>query len=229
MKIGIYGDSYADPAKMNPTPSWTSLLETKYSVTNYAVAGSNLYYSLVQIFKNFRSYDKNILVVTQPARLMIPEQYSIPETRQRFIAGIDTVEHLINDAANDSSLIKFYESAKQYIMYLQDLRYEDYIHKLMIADLIKKIPNLILIPGFKWSGLSLNIHSMYEIYVKETSAWNETSDSVRKYIDIRNCHMTAENNAIFASKVDQWITGAPVYINVDDFVTPTNKEFYLKQ
>lgn len=39
---------------------------------------------------------------------------------------------------------------------------------------------------------------------------------------------TAENNAIFASKVDEWISGSPVYINVDDFVTPTNKEFYLK-
>ena len=40
--------------------------------------------------------------------------------------------------------------------------------------------------------------------------------------------MTAENNAIFADKVEEWINGAPVYINVDDFVAPANKEFYLK-
>lgn len=228
MKIGIYGDSYADPIQMNSTPGWPVVLASKYNVTNHAVSGSNLYYSLSQVLKNSKNYDKHILVVTQPGRIMIPEQYSVSEPRKRFIAGMGTVEHMIEDAKNEPFMIKFYEAAKQYFTHLQDTKYEDYIHRLMIADLIKRVPNLIVIPGFSWSGISLNIHSMYEIYVKETKAWNETAESVRQYRDTRNCHMTAENNAIFASKVEEWISGSPVYINVNDFVAPTNKEFYLK-
>jgi hypothetical protein len=228
MKIGIYGDSYADPTQMNPTPSWPALLASKYDVTNHAVAGSNLYYSLTQLLKHSNSYDKNILVVTQPRRIMIPEHYTVSEPRKRFIAGIGTVEHMIKDTENESFMIKFYEAAKQYFILLQDSKYEDYIHRLMITDLIKRVPNLIVIPGFAQSGVPLNIHSIYEIYAKETTAWNETTESVRQYRDIRNCHMTAENNSIFASKVEEWISGSPVYINVNDFVAPTNKEFYLK-
>ena len=69
MKIGIYGDSFADPTQMNPTPTWSSILSEKYKVDNYAVSGSNLYYSASLILKTFQRYEKVILVATQPAGL----------------------------------------------------------------------------------------------------------------------------------------------------------------
>ena len=229
MKIGIFGDSFADPTQMNPTPTWSSILSEKHEVDNYAIMGSNLYYSASLILKTFQRYNKVILVVTQPGRLMIPEYYTVPEQRKRFIAGIGTIPDLESDIKpNESYLNKFYQAARQYLTLLQDLNYEKYIHSLMLKDLSSKISNLILIPAFKDSGAPESINSMFDIYLKECKAWGETMQSARLYKDIRNCHMTAENNAIFADKVEEWINGAPVYINVDDFVAPANKEFYLK-
>jgi hypothetical protein len=69
---------------------------------------------------------------------------------------------------------------------------------------------------------------MLYIYAKENTAWNLAGETViEEYNDIRNCHMTTENNVIFADKADKWINGEPVHINLDDFVTTTNKDFYL--
>ena len=225
MKIGIFGDSFADPTQMNPTPTWSSILSEKHEVDNYAIMGSNLYYSISLILKNYWKYDKVVLVVTQPGRIMIPENYPVSQQKKRFIPGIATISHLKdNIKPGEEYLDKFYQAAHQYISLLQDLRYEIYVHNLMATDITSRIPNIIAIPAFVSSGIHIQKNAMMDIYTKECLAWNSFPYSPQ---DRRNCHMTAENNVIFASKVEEWINGSPVYINVDDFVTPANKEFYL--
>ncbi len=228
MRIGIYGDSYADNMEWSPVTCWATLLSQKYQVTNYGVQGSSLYYSVVNLLKNFKKYDKNILIVTQPGRLMIPDSFPVSHVRNRCIAGMGMIDSLKYNLKEDSHLAEFYNTAKQYFLLLQDFDYETYIHNLMVEDILKKVPGVILIPAFSNSMSSFNGSSMYDITLKETVAWGETESSLKKYNDVRNCHMTAENNAIFADKVEQWINGADAYINVDDFCSPTNKEFYLR-
>ena len=225
MKIGIFGDSFAI-LKLNPTPTWVEILSEKYDITNYAFTGSNLYYSVSEIKKHHENYDKIILVVTEPSRIKVAKWVPIDIGKQFIIKGID------KNFLDKDNLTKYeklvWEASNQYFTYLQDTEYDRYIQGLMLNDLIKLRSDIILIPAFLNSWYNVNGASMANIFHKENTAWGLDAISiVEQYNDSRNCHMTAENNSIFADKADTWINGEPVHINLDDFVTTTNKDFYL--
>jgi hypothetical protein len=233
MKIGIFGDSFASVKYVeNTTPTWVDILSTKYDVTNHALPGSNLYYSIKLIKDNHLKYDKIILVVTEPGRIKISKWLlSKNDDGEQFVYGIK--DHKITNKNNFNTSKKLaYEAAYQYFLYLKDFDYDNYIHSLMLDDVKSCIAknNFIIIPAFNNSLHNGNHSSMCQIFEKENTHWNIDNETInRNYYDFRNCHMTAENNEIFATKAEEWIAGKPVHINLDDFVTTTNKDFYLKQ
>jgi hypothetical protein len=227
MKIGIFGDSFADPRKLNPSLTWIEILAEKYDVTNHAIAGSNLYFSITEIKKYHTNYDKIIFVVTNPGRLKVATWLPL-DIEQQFI--VPTMVKFLNkfDLVHYQKLA--WEAAKQYYDYLQDINYDDYIHNLMLKDIKETVSNIILVPAFLDSWTNVN-SAMVQITSKENKFWGLCwEDVIEKYKeDIRNCHMTAENNAIFASKVEEWLNNKPVHIDLNDFVINTKKDFYLKQ
>lgn len=227
MKIGIFGDSFAS-LKLNPTPTWVDILSKKYDITNHSVSGSNLYYSVEQIKKFHLEYDKIVLVVTEPGRLQISDWIPVDSKSNQFVTGRFDSKYLNNLTSNPYE-IHTWSAANQYFTYLQNNNYDVYIHNLMVKELKEIRPDIILIPAFLNSWANVKGASMHHIFLKENTEWNiGWIDTIEKYDDLRNCHMTAENNAIFAEKAEQWINGEPVHINLDDFVTTTNKDFYLK-
>ena len=52
MKIGIFGDSFAN-YKLNSTPTWVDILSEKCYTSNHALEGSNLHYSINEIKKHY--------------------------------------------------------------------------------------------------------------------------------------------------------------------------------
>lgn len=68
---------------------------------------------------------------------------------------------------------------------------------------------------------------MSQIMKKEQQAWGFDIVPEGKYIDYRTCHMTEENNIIFANLVSRWIEGEPMNLNLNEFVTPS-MERYIK-
>jgi len=239
MKIGIFGDSFADvnyPLNRNPTPNWIELLQKKYKhidVVSYGEAGSSLYYSVEQLKQFGHLYTTNVLLVTEPARVWAKDLDIDPPFK--FLAGIDSIKaqiELLKQSINYSYVQKKHqrivlEAVIAYKMYVQNYEEEVYKHNLMVNELLKK-PNLILIPCFENCILG-NAKGLYEIYRKENIAWQYNPD-IDSGIDTRNCHMTAENNEIFAQKIIECIeNGTTFNLNIDDYVTPMNKEFYINE
>jgi hypothetical protein len=223
MKIGVFGDSFAI-LKLNPTPTWVDILSEKYDITNHAVTGSNLYYSINEIKKHH--YDKIILVVTEPGRLQVSNSIPLGSSQQFINGPLDQKYLHRTELSKYEKLV--WEAANQYFICLQDDDYDRYTHNLMLEDIKKIRPDIILIPAFFNSWYNVEGVPMLDIYHKENTAWNfDSTTVVTQYNDNRNCHMTVENNAIFADKVDKWIEGEPVYINLNDFVTTIDKDFYL--
>jgi hypothetical protein len=224
MKIGVFGDSFA-ALQRNTTLSWVDILAEKYSVTNHAIVGSNLYYSVEEFKKHHSNYDKIIFIVTQPGRLRASKVLPLDIDQQFIQRFIFNFSHGL-EASKYQKLA--WEAANQYYLYLQDINHDRYIHNLMLKDIKEIRPDIILIPGFldSWYGAD---HAMFRIVLKENTAWDlGQSTIIENYKDLRNCHMIAENNFIFAEKAKQWLSGQPVYINLDEFVTTTDKDFYLK-
>lgn len=217
MKVGIFGDSFAANRIGNDTKSWVDIIAEKYKVTNYAQAGTSLFYS-ISLFEQYQhTFDKVIFVVTSPGRILLDNF----NNKSLSISGLGHSESLIS-RTTDLVELKTLHAVCDYYLYVQNYNFEKYVHRLMTEQIKRTRPDTVLIPaGDKLDDIFVGA-SMCDIETKENNAWGG-----ERVIDTRHCHMTAENNAIFAIKVEEWLNGKPVQINLDDFVTPMNREFYL--
>ena len=228
MKVGVFGDSFSSKVKKNNTPAWYDILKQHHTVDVFGYDGYSLYQSVKEIKQLHTNYDKIILTVTSPGRIHIPTDSFLTKINIFSLPSVDTIDYIIKtslpskDFVTKNKITTILESVKNYYIYIQDDEYETYLHSLMLNDIISMRDDIILIPSFSSSS---RITSMFDIFEKENVKWNITDQYERQ--DLRNCHMTAENNVIFAQKVLDCINGARLDLNLDDFVTPTNKEFYI--
>lgn len=227
MKVGIFGDSFAS-ANMNNTESWIDILSKEYDVTNHALSGSNLYYSMTQLKENHNKYDKNIFVVTQPGRIKIADHVPCPAPRLRYVSHASIISGVTKKTSETSELINAYNAVLDYYKYIQDDEYDKYIHRLMIDDLTKICSNIMLIPAFKNSIPGRKRTSLIDIRTKENNAWGFDYFVPDGYFDIRNCHLTKENNSVLAKKIIESIDSNFLNLNINDFQTPMDKEFYIR-
>jgi hypothetical protein len=250
MKIGIFGDSFAAlKFKQNPTPTWVDILQEKFDITNFAVTSSNLYYSVNKFKEEHEKFDKIIFVATVPGRLQLPDWIETEVDSHRYATNLSNVEcelahwHSLNEFEKkhlgiNFNLIRAHEAARNYYAYLDNEMYNNFIQKLMIDEVCRLRDDTVMIPvEFSSFGdpRTMPTTPLSDVCKKELRAWNETIYSIQTKMiesdlrDFRNCHLTAENNAILAEKVEEWLSGALVQIRLDDFATPTNKEFYIRK
>lgn len=223
----------------NPTLDWTEIIGSKYLVTNFARAGSSLMFSVKEFLRWHHDFDKIIFVITNQGRITLNDRLDKTDVKgdcvlpnYRHITGLDDVEfklkeNFLNYSYSDAHIIKkAFQAVKQYYFFIHDLDNDCYLQSLMIDDIKKKRPDTIIIPAFNTSfGMEKKINSMNDIMCKENDHWRIDESNIKyfsreHYLDTRHCHLTFENNCIFAEKVLQWLNGTPFSINLDDFVTP---------
>lgn len=227
MRIGIFGDSFADDVMHRDYanyPSWVELLRTLYNmdVTNFAAAGSSLYYSFNLLEQNHFKFDKIIFVTTASARITIPDHIPVIDPRTRHINSIFTAEHILSRdwPPMTPENRKAVEAAREFFLYLCDHNREELFHNLMIERLRKTFADkIIMIDALPKDN---NI-GMLSISNKEITS-NGLDPLDFRHNDARMCHMTKRNNEIFAEKVVSWLNGQPVNINLDDYVVPAKEE-----
>ena len=236
IKLGIFGDSFADGVSgwgedgfRDVGPSWIEHIEStgKYSVECWAMGGSTLFYSKKFFDQYYHKYDKIIFVVTFPdARIWIPcRDESNP---QRFINPGWLIERhkFISRQPNrhDDFEKKFIEAGSQYFSVIEDREYLKIVHDLMVKDIVKKVPNTILLPVCSESIIGYAYSTLGEITIKEHNHFR-----VNSYLwkpdnyDARKCHMSEENNLILSKKILEMLDGAPVKIDINDYVLPTKQ------
>jgi hypothetical protein len=237
MKIGIYGDSYADPKQYYNTLTWVDIVREKHSGScSFGMASSNLFYSLLEFKKYYKQFDKNIFLVTGPMRIWAP-RFPIGAKKDQFLSSPSGVLNSIefqknnnNNAEKRHTNIKILESVLLYFAYIQNPTEDLHKQKLMIDEIKSLDPDVLLIPCFSISIPDVNV-GLGDIFDKENAAWNYEfyTNDIR---DVRNCHMTAENNAILANKVIDHVEERTAFdLNINHFVNPTleDKDYYLHQ
>ena len=238
MKIGIFGDSYASAKNANPAPSWINILSRRKNtfVRSHGESGSNFYYTVDQFKTYHKQYDLNIMLVTNPGRIWARGS-NILHGFEKFFNSVDTIEEHLRFhkehavGARREKTITILETVKNYLIYIQDFEYEVYLQQLMIQDVLAMDKNLILIPCYSDSILNNTKGNLFDIFLKENEAWDYKMHT-SKGIDIRNCHMTAENNKILAEKIIAYIEqGKEIDLNINDFISPNleSKDFYIKE
>jgi hypothetical protein len=219
MKIGIFGDSFAcknmrthtryegHPGFENIGKPWFEYLP--YDITSFGVTGSDIYYSYNLYLKNRHRFDKTIFISTSTNRLSVKD---LDENYLHYNSHVIAEAHKNRTKGDEAD---FLESVIRYFKHILDTNKDEIIFNL-ITDDIKKDKNCLLINGFGDNGL-------VEIFQMENKAWDikfkDNHDPGIK--DFRYCHMTEENNQIFAKAVGSWLSNNTDYnLQVKDFVKP---------
>lgn len=228
MKIGIFGDSFADPHKLNNSKNWIDVVAETYHTDSYGRSGSSLYYSIDLLLKHRDNYDQCILVVTTPGRIEINRNLVNIDEGKENISSFEHCEYKIKTESNP--MVKAaYIAVRDYYLYVYSEQKEIFVHAAMVSYIKQLIPNLILLPVSKYP--LLNTLPLNRIRTREDDYWNLDIDNFDENIfDCRNCHITERNNIILGEKVIEIIQGKRENLTYDDFVNPTMEErdYYIK-
>ena len=243
----ILGDSYADPReglRDYTGKSWTKLLEESndYEVVNKAAGGSSLYYSYTQFNQLCNEFNKIMLVVTHPGRLYCPiiggcncwsssahhtSSFWLERNKERI-----KEKHPTNIAA-----IRQLDAIRDYFLYIQDYSKDQEMDQLMLDDMKRRRPDIVLVPAFKDSWYKPDHPTLWldQISLMEIQHYNISYDDLRStsgYVDCRKCHMSEKNNQILYEKSLKWLKGDPVEFDISEFeksTEPREKYFPTKK
>ena len=247
-KIAVFGDSFAAKSNLEFTDTHEMFVKEIYDLCNrkynkkefsrireilgsnykcwmdvlgadtYGKSGSDIYFSYNQFINNHKAYDKCIFVVTTPLR------FSSNINGWRHCGSAEDAREKMDWSENK----KYYSvlaDAFEHIFY-KDLDRIEIINQAMLDNIKYIRPDTIFINAFP------DLKNVYELELK---AWNTDhieSQDYSKFIDLRMCHMTNENNAILGNYILQNLdkSGYLDVLNLDwKIPTATDKNYYLPQ
>lgn len=236
-RLLILGDSFAATRDELPDftgKAWTKLLEesSDYSVVNRAIGGSSLYYSFKEFNQLHKDFDKVILVVTLHERLYCPiigdDNYGSSSAHHTGLFWIEyNKERIKKQQPHNISAIKQLDAVRDYFLYVIDWEKDKAMNQLMLDDMKKRRPDIIIVPAFRESWDRPNHPESYlnQISDMEMTHYNITHDDLNKksgYSDCRKCHMSERNNQILFEKSLKWLKGDPVKFDISEFEKPTD-------
>jgi hypothetical protein len=129
---------------------------------------------------------------------------------------------------NNITGMKQLEAVRDYFLYICNWEKDYYINQLILDDMKKIRPDIILVPAFQgsWSSPSHPTSYLNQISDMEIKHWNLSQDDVSSatgYVDCRKCHMSERNNQILFEKSLKWLKGDPVEFDLSDFEKPTEQ------
>lgn len=208
-KIALFGDSFSDPKWANNDKylAWPELLENNFSVTNFSLSGTGMWWSYKQWREQRDNYDHCIFVVTIPGRIHVESldrhlNFN-PTTWPRWF-GINFGELWFKH---------FYSEER-----------ENAFHSFMLEDILKHNSTL-LIPAFNESMPGINGISLCHLADLEMYGYGLTHSGNNEK---RKCHLTKENNFVVYEKILSSLGKDRVLrLSENDFIQPTDSmDFY---
>jgi hypothetical protein len=106
-----------------------------------------------------------------------------------------------------------------YYNYILDFNKDKLFHRLLIKEIKSVRPDALLIPCLYLSGEENWSHSHTLNHVSDVDVNNYgLIQEKAMWADKRHCHMSQENNRIFASMVAEWINTNSFNFDTDKFV-----------
>lgn len=197
MKIGVFGDSFADQTHNPRSTAWWRYLQNKHGhdVTCFGEPGSSIAFGASLILENHKAYDVNIWCLTSPNRFSVKMPSGEYFHSAKFVSheGKDLTT-LMSDEIKDFTL-----ACKYYYKYLSDWKTDILTGRSVVHYIQQQVPNLIIIPCFRPPLQSE--FSLYQLSVLEMDSLmpgGTPSQIFRNYNDMRSCHLTDTNNEILA-------------------------------
>mgnify|MGYP000008666461 CR=1 FL=1 len=234
-KIGIFGDSFAEPVGVLPddlqvhlqvvtqkkTISWIN----EIGASSHATGGTDIQYSLGEFEKYHSKYDQVICVLTDPHRLTL---FDNDNNMVRYVGpGTSSLELAeVADGNNQFELRDIWNGlklAEPSIFINTSYRNRSYKHFTLCIDRMKQLrPDVKLIPAFnpEWQGdrvlLGKQINeytSLYHIMMLEEKIMNWNGG--RGPTDNRIAHLTEDSHIVLTRLIKEWLTNDKMLLDID--------------
>jgi hypothetical protein len=233
MKIGIFGDSFADDRTLwvehfkDVGPSWIDYLrDQNIEIDNYAFGGSGLYFSYEKFISNFQKYDKIIFLVTSPGRISLPDK----DGKYSHWYGPAMVEKDLATCFDYNKKVRL-NAVRDYFMYVKNDKFDNLVHDLLIENISKKHDSMLMIPSFIYSRIRSSM-PFIKISEFEAAFWN-LKDVLPHSLglqDARKCHMCEENNLMVGEEVFNWVKTDKFNLDPKKFNIPTREfDYYFRK
>jgi hypothetical protein len=211
MKIGVFGDSFADRDNGMPDrkdESWMQCLENLgHTIVSYGYGGTSTYWSFEQFSRNFRQFDHIIFCYSSQERIhTLPpnlESFSSMKSVDELYASgryqmLTTEEELNLNRILTGYLVAYNPSFNVFVQQ----KIFDEVNLLCARHNIKLI-NILPFEGNN-HNFSLNLdtrhgdclYNLLDIVYKEVGG-------LLKFRDPRFCHLSTENNQVLANIVSE--------------------------
>jgi hypothetical protein len=210
MKIGVFGDSYADKNAGNDVWFNRLFLDYGHDVTSFGEMGSSIMFSATLIQAHAKNFDLVIWCLTTPGR------YSFQLNGKQYH---NVCERSTKDSSELSQKIQAYA---QWLTYMYDRDEENFIGQTVVNYLQNMYDNIMIVPCFPEPLLDKN--HLYQVCETETQhyfpGW-PLHEVNQKYRDLRPGHLTAANQKILADMINNNLVPGVLNIDYNKFVTPT--------
>ena len=216
MKIGVFGDSFADKSyQFSKSPAiWYNFLKNhNHTVECFAEAGSSILFSAELIKKHFQNYDLVIWCLTTPGR------FSLPHIVNNRSYHITTANDICTN--KDSEVITKHKICVDYLKYIFDWETENLINKSLVAYLQNECGNLLIIPCFPPPlDVEFNLYKLCEWEADFYFPGKSIPEIYQKYQDLRPGHITVDNQRILAELINQQLTPGVFQTSYTNFINP---------
>jgi hypothetical protein len=229
MKIGVFGDSFAD-SNTSKSIWWKYLAEQyQHDVECFGESGSSLVFSATKLLNSYQNYDLVIWCATSSNRLTIWHRANFKEIPVHV-----TGRH--HKTYSDPEIQEKINIAEQYINHVFDWPEGEFVGHCVVNTVQSIIPNLLIIPSFttpiyykKDAGFNL-----YDLCSRETKTYfpngKEIADIMDEYHDTRAGHFTAETHQTLAKLVSQSLRPGIFSTKYENFSPPVEsfENIFLK-
>jgi hypothetical protein len=218
MKIGVFGDSYADKgyASQKEPCIWYSFLQRKYGhvVDCYGEGGSSILFSADLINKHAQNYDLVIWCLTTPGRFSLPNK-------------VDNRTYHVTTAAdqcviNDVEIQKKHQVCIEYLKYIFDWDSENLIGQSLVEHLSTVHKNIMVVPCFPPPlSAKFNLYSLCEQEANEFFPGKSIPEIYKTYMDLRPGHISIDNQITLADLIQLNLQPGVFQTSYDNFKKPS--------
>jgi hypothetical protein len=214
MKIGVFGDSFAD--KNWSDRIWWQQLKTVYhhQVECFGECASSILFSAKKIEEFGKNFDLVIWAITSPNRI------SFNHNNQYH--HLNSVAHCYE--GNDSYVKKQFSAAHEFLTYLHDWDSETLVGKSLVSYFQQTIKNILIVPCFPPPLSShFNLYNLCEWETKFYFPNYSIPEIYKKYQDLRPGHLTENTHRTLARLINDNLAPGIFQTDYNNFSPPTEK------
>lgn len=221
MKIGVFGDSFAETTfrSQKKFPIWWQYLEDEYhhEVDCFGLGGSTVLYSAKLIDEKAKDYDIVIWCISAIDRIGTMHHNN-------------KIVHFPGRVQDIKRFPELYQAYQSYLVYFHNTADDIFMCNALVESVTNRHKNIMLVPGFSdplFSNSETKGFNLYEVSATEAKHFfpNMPLDEIwRTYIDLRPGHITDTNQQILAKCINDNLSPGLFQTDYANFTVPTGPQ-----